>query len=106
MDICTTSIECKCGYNCTNCSKAKELYLNNTHAQCSQLVILKKLPNNSNAACEEQKTEEKEKRKTMFEKREKQPKTTSYYCFKNMQYNDIPCCNQCFQLIETTMDTK
>ena len=116
MDICTycpTSIACKCGYNCANCLKAKD-----THKKCSdahgcsqkllfgsqsEVTILQKQPNNH--ACGD-KTQEKEKRKAMFKERQKQPKTTSWYCFKNMRYNNLSCCTQCFQIIETTMVTK
>jgi hypothetical protein len=54
----------------------------------------------------QEETQEKEKRKVMFAERQKQPKTTSWYCFKNMQYNDLSRCSQCFQIIEETMATK
>ena len=123
MDTCTycpTGIACKCGYNCANCLKAKKLYLKiikDTHKKYdprlqtstspllsselkSNATVSTILPNN--APFEGDKTQKKEKRKTMFQEREKQPKTTSYYCFKNMRYNDLPCCNQCFQITETT----
>jgi hypothetical protein len=58
----------------------------------------------------QQEAEKKENRKTerqqIFKERQKQAKTTSWYCFKNMQYNELKCCCQCFQLTEETMATK
>lgn len=145
---CQTSRMCKCGYNCADCFRAKELYsqiltdVHNPQVDCTIIrrvksdtvkqqyhdilprrpssklttslnndIVVSKPYNATVGRTQDflQEAKEKEKRKVerqkMFKERQKQPKTTSFYCFKNMQHNEVKCCNQCFQIIEQPVHT-